>query len=166
MGNSKLSVGTKPLLAKTCKTCGIFRDAKHFVRRQNYQNFKWYYDSECISCLTDKGIYRSGPPKKLQSASKCYVDTCPSPAYIKGLCNFHKTRADVYEGNPTPIKICFGCKAEFVWSERAFKTQPYCDPCIKLLQTYIDYLPTRFQSIYVHNITAIDFVKMLVAQDF
>ena len=109
----------------------------------------------------------------------CIVEGCQE--YIQrsvggDFCTMHRTRWRAY-GTPTPVKICYNCKNEFVWMDKAFSFDKSglskgmyvaCRDCVSLLEKYRDFLPaeTRRNSIVKHGISLTQYVELLISQDF
>lgn len=47
--HGRVTIGNRLLIARTCITCGIFMDSKHFKRNEN-----GYWTSTCFSCVVKK----------------------------------------------------------------------------------------------------------------
>ena len=102
----------------------------------------------------------------------CAVSECNSVPKTGLYCEMHRRRNTVY-GTPTPVKICFECKREFVWIDKAFsfsstKTAKavMCRECIDFFNEYGEYLPRNRQGVRNHGLSVRDYVNLLVRQDF
>lgn len=97
---------------------------------------------------------------------KCSVNSCTEIIRVwSEYCDVHHSRAKKY-GTPTPLIKCYGCYNEFVWARRAFRSKPYCDSCISTLVEYASYIPKSASVVTSHGISVLQYLKLLVSQDF
>lgn len=95
----------------------------------------------------------------------CEVDGCEKPCSGAKYCNNHRQNNALY-GTPTPIVKCFGCKQDTPWRPTLDGNRIHCYDCELLLMAYQDYIPRSFKAWCIHHITKVDYIKMLVAQNF
>lgn len=95
------------------------------------------------------------------------IDGCDKPVTGRNrYCHTHIERMRRF-GSYTPTVICFGCKKEFVWVGAGYLGNRYCNDCIDLLRKHIEYIPpSRRQRINLHGLTLVDYIKILINQDF
>lgn len=80
-------------------------------------------------------------------------------------CAFHAGRIRRY-GIPDPKMECYGCHIEFFWRTRRFKSNVYCDNCIKVFSENAIWIPKETGSITNHGIKVISYLNLLVQQEF
>lgn len=104
----------------------------------------------------------------------CDVEDCNGIPKTGLHCEMHRRRNTVY-GTPTPIKICFECKKEFVWIDKCYSFSPFkthvakavtCRECVTFFNEFAEYLPRNRQGVRNHGLSIRDYVNLLVLQDF
>lgn len=96
----------------------------------------------------------------------CAVNWCttiPTDRRSGIYCSNH-AKYKVKYGTPTPIVDCYGCASK-IEAPKAFRGRFYCVECIVLLEKYSLSIPKIYQ-LSTYGLTSIDYIKMLVAQDF
>lgn len=105
----------------------------------------------------------------------CEIEECNNSSINGVYCEMHRRRFRDY-GTPTPLKICFECKVEFVWIDKAVSFSDakkpggykriYCRDCASFLLKHKEFLPRYPQGVTNHGITVTEYVNLLLAQDF
>ena len=97
----------------------------------------------------------------------CVVEECNSPIKEsrREYCSAHLARFYKY-GTATPSVKCVGCKEMFIFSGPAIDKHQYCNKCYSILKTHAAYIPVHPESVTRHHITIVQFLKILISQDF
>ena len=104
----------------------------------------------------------------------CDVEECQGVSTTGVYCEMHRRRFRAY-GTPTPLKVCFECKREFVWVDKSFTfsvTKDHtakmvaCRDCVSFFFIYSEYLPRNRGGVRKHGLSVTDYVNLLVAQGF
>ena len=93
----------------------------------------------------------------------CSVKSCTKiiETTSDALCSSH--RSNLYKfGEVEPTLSCYGCQEPTPYRP-SYEMRMYCEPCEQLLKKFKHLVPVGF---HVHKITRIQYIKILVAQDF
>jgi hypothetical protein len=105
----------------------------------------------------------------------CQVEECSViPDRTNAYCEMHRSRQRKY-GSPTPIRPCWECGKDFKWVNKSHSLRggqssgargPTCPTCDAILIKYAEYIPKHVHLVTNHGISLVDYLKLLVSQDF